>query len=179
MKKLIITETQAKLLGLIKAPKNTLKITQEQYDRIFGSKIVTESYDELKIDKNFRKAALKPLPEEQSIDTTKFDANAMRNTKIPGIKNTFMKPLTEESEGQEDLSTEFVKFLYGKGELSEIWVEDKIREAIAKLSSKNLIIPTEDGNFKVSTSLGDPKAAMEAIKQELPKQPAPKRTYKK
>lgn len=167
MKKLIITETQAKLLGLIKTPKNTLKITQEQYDRIFGSKIVTESYDELNVDKNFRKAALKPLPEEQSIKTTKFDANTMRNTKIPGVKNTYMKTLTEESEGQKDLSTEFVKFLYGIGELSEIWTEDKIREAISKLSSKNLIIPTEDGNFKVPTSLDDPKAAMEAIKQEL------------
>jgi hypothetical protein len=162
MKRIKITERQAKLLGLIKTPKNTLKITQEQYDRIFGSKIVTE---EVKInggpkrmDRIFNKLM------EEPIDIDKFDRSDLKKN-IPSVpdSNTFMK----ESEGQEDLSTEFVKFLYGKGELSELWTEDKIREAIAKLSSKNLIIPTEDGNFKVSTSLGDPKTAMEAIKQEL------------
>jgi len=45
MKKIKITERQAELLGLNKTPKNTLKITQEQYDRIFGSKILKEDKD--------------------------------------------------------------------------------------------------------------------------------------
>ena len=162
MKKLIITETQAKLLGLIKTPKNTLKITQEQYDRIFGSKIVTE---EVKINGGLKRVdrTINKLMEEP-IDIDNLGRSDFKKS-IPGVpnSNTFMK----ESEGQEDFSTEFVKFLYGKGELSELWTEDKIKEAISKLSSKNLIIPTEDGNFKVPTSLDDPKAAMEAIKQEL------------
>lgn len=168
MKKLIITETQAKLLGLIKTPKNTLKITQEQYDRIFGSKIVTEEVKikggGVRVDTAFRKESLKEL--EEPIKTTEFNLSKLKTSGGLPNKPAFGKVM-EEVEGQEDLSTEFVKFLYGKGELSEIWTEDKIREAIAKLSSKNLIIPTEDGNFKVSTSLGDPKSAMEAIKQEL------------
>ena len=162
MKKLIITERQAKLLGLIKAPKNTLKITQEQYDRIFGSKIVTE---EVKINGGLKRVdrTINKLMEEP-IDIDNLGRSDFKKS-IPGVpnSNTFMK----ESEGQEDLSTEFVKFLYGKGELSEEWTEDMVKVAIAKLSSKNLIIPTEDGNFKVPTSLDDPKAAMEAIKQEL------------
>ena len=162
MKKLIITERQAKLLGLIKAPKNTLKITQEQYDRIFGSKIVTE---EVKINGGLKRVdrTINKLIEEP-IDIDNLGRSDFKKS-IPGVpnSNTFMK----ESEGQEDLSTEFVKFLYGKGELSEEWTEDMVKVAIAKLSSKNLIIPTEDGNFKVPTSLDDPKAAMEAIKQEL------------
>ena len=168
MKKLIITETQAKLLGLIKTPKNTLKITQEQYDRIFGSKIVTEGFDVkgggTRVDKAFKVEALKEL--EEPIKTTEFNLSKLKTSGGLPNKPSFGKVM-EEVEGQEDLSTEFIKFLYGKGELSELWSEDKIREAIAKLSSKNLIIPTEDGNFKVSTSLGDPKTAMDAIRQEL------------
>jgi hypothetical protein len=168
MKKLIITETQAKLLGLIKTPKNTLKITQEQYDRIFGSKIVTEEVKikggGVRVDTAFRKESLKEL--EEPIKTTEFNLSKLKTSGGLPNKPAFGKVM-EEVEGQEDFSTEFVKFLYGKGELSEIWTEDKIKEAISKLSSKNLIIPTEDGNFKVPTSLDDPKAAMEAIKQEL------------
>jgi len=168
MKKLIITETQAKLLGLIKTPKNTLKITQEQYDRIFGSKIVTEEVKikggGVRVDTAFRKESLKEL--EEPIKTTEFNLSKLKTSGGLPNKPAFGKVM-EEVEGQEDFSTEFVKFLYGKGKLSEIWTEDKIKEAISKLSSKNLIIPTEDGNFKVPTSLDDPKAAMEAIKQEL------------
>jgi hypothetical protein len=45
MKKIKITERQAELLGLNKNTKNTLKITQEQYDRIFGSKMLKEDKD--------------------------------------------------------------------------------------------------------------------------------------
>ena len=51
MKKIKITERQAELLGLNKNTKNTLKITQEQYDRIFGSKILKEDKDKA-IDKD-------------------------------------------------------------------------------------------------------------------------------
>ena len=140
MKKLIITERQAKLLGLIKAPKNTLKITQEQYDRIFGSKIVTEGFDVkgggTRVDTAFKKESLKEL--EEPIKTKEFNLSNLKTS--GGLPNnpSFGKVM-EEVDSQEDLSTEFVKFLYGKGELSELWVEDKIREAIAKLSSKNLM----------------------------------------
>lgn len=168
MKKLIITETQAKLLGLIKAPKNTLKITQEQYDRIFGSKIVTEGFNVkgggTRVDTAFKKEGFKQF--EGEIDITKPSVNMFKRSSGLPNKPAFGKVM-EEVDSQEDLSTEFVKFLYGEGELSEKWTEDMVKVAIAKLSSKNLIIPTEDGNFKVPTSLDDPKAAMEAIKQEL------------
>ena len=51
MKKIKITEEQAKKLGLIKPNKNVLKITQEQYNRIFKNKILKENEDK-EIDKD-------------------------------------------------------------------------------------------------------------------------------
>ena len=50
MKKIKITEEQARRLGLIKPNKNVLKITKEQYDRIFNNKILKENEDK-QIDK--------------------------------------------------------------------------------------------------------------------------------
>ena len=166
MKKIKITEAQAKLLGLIKTPKNTLRITQEQYNRIFGSKMISETLNPLGVDMQVKKQLTNFKTEGEEIDDM-----TMKDFKKPlaGVpkSNTFMKPVMEEVEVHDQSSIEFVKFLYGKGELSEEWNEDMIREAIAKLSKSNLIVPTEDGNFKVSNSMGDPKSAMAAIKQEL------------
>jgi hypothetical protein len=51
MKKIKITEEQARKLGLIKPNKNVLKITKEQYDRIFNNKILKENEDK-EIDKD-------------------------------------------------------------------------------------------------------------------------------
>ena len=45
MRKIKITEEQARKLGLIKPNKNVLKITKEQYDRIFNNKIIKENED--------------------------------------------------------------------------------------------------------------------------------------
>ena len=166
MKKIKITEAQAKLLGLIKTPKNTLRITQEQYNRIFGSKMISETLNPLGVDMQVKKQLTNFKTEGEEIDDM-----TMKDFKKPlaGVpkSNTFMKPVMEEVEVHDQSSIEFVKFLYGKGELSEEWTEDMVKVAIAKLSKTGLIVPTEDGNFKVSTSIGDPKAAMQSIKQEL------------
>lgn len=167
MKKIKITEAQAKLLGLIKTPKNTLKITQEQYNRIFGSKIVSESFpkvDPIRVDKQIKKQ----FHEDEAIQASPMKLTDFKKP-LQGIPNSksFNKPVMEDVEVHDQSSVEFVKFLYGKGELSEEWTEGMVREAIAKLSKSGLIVPTEDGNFKVSTSMGDPKAAMQSIKQEL------------
>ena len=51
MRKIKITEEQARKLGLIKPNKNVLKITQEQYNRIFNNKILKENEDK-EIDKD-------------------------------------------------------------------------------------------------------------------------------
>jgi hypothetical protein len=51
MKKIKITEEQARRLGLIKPNKNVLKITKEQYDRIFNNKMLKENEDK-EIDKD-------------------------------------------------------------------------------------------------------------------------------
>ena len=172
MKKIKITEAQAKLLGLIKEPKQKLKITQEQYNRIFGSKIVTENSEVVgglnRVDNSIKKS----ISSFNENDGVKMDSMTMADFKKPlaGVSSSsqkFGKSMTEENEGVDQTAEEFVKFLYGRGELSESWTEDMVKEAIAKLCSKKLIVATEDGNFKVSTSLGDPKTAMDAIRQEL------------
>jgi hypothetical protein len=51
MRKIKITEEQARKLGLIKPNKNILKITKEQYNRIFNNKIIKENEDK-EIDKD-------------------------------------------------------------------------------------------------------------------------------
>jgi hypothetical protein len=51
MRKIKITEEQARKLGLIKPNKNVLKITKEQYNRIFNNKILKENEDK-EIDKD-------------------------------------------------------------------------------------------------------------------------------
>jgi hypothetical protein len=51
MRKIKITEEQARKLGLIKPNKNVLKITKEQYNRIFNNKIIKENEDK-EIDKD-------------------------------------------------------------------------------------------------------------------------------
>jgi hypothetical protein len=143
MKKIIITNKQARLLGIgtIKESTNkkpTLKVTKEQYNRIFASGLINEAIDS--IDKTFKKAALNA--DIQNLKEDDFNISKP-NTSLPMSAQKFSSPMTEGDSDLKRETKELVKFLYLKSEeLSDFWKYkglsyDKI---VDTLKSKGLII---------------------------------------
>lgn len=140
MKKVKITEKQAKLLGinnigkaigekktLKEGVKNIVKITKEQYNRIFASGLIKES----------------------DLDTAKAS-----------VENG--DPLTKETQ-------ELIKYLYRKtDEFSPFWGEHGITydDIIDALQSSNLIVG-DNGKYTLSRKSGSPQAAVKALEAEL------------
>ena len=169
MKKIIITNKQARLLGIgtIKESTNkkpTLKVTKEQYNRIFASGLINEAIDS--IDKTFKKAALNA--DIQNLKEDDFNISKP-NTSLPMSAQKFSSPMTEGDSDLKRETKELVKFLYRKSkELSDFWKYkglsyDKI---VDTLKSKGLII-SDNGKYALSKTLGSPEQAMSALEQEL------------
>jgi hypothetical protein len=169
MKKIIITNKQARLLGIgtIKESTNkkpTLKVTKEQYNRIFASGLINEAIDS--IDKTFKKAALNA--DIQNLKEDDFNISKP-NTSLPMSAQKFSSPMTEGDSDLKRETKELVKFLYLKSkELSDFWKYkglsyDKI---VDTLKSKGLII-SDNGKYALSKTLGSPEQAMSALEQEL------------
>jgi len=144
MKKIKITEAQAKLLGLIKAnvesTKKTLRITQEQYNRIFGGKLIKEGENIVagglnRVDKQFRSKGIK----ENSGD----------------IKSEVL---------------ELVKMLYGKSDnLSPFWSEKGISfDEICGFLLRNKLITNDEGNaFKLTKTTDNKDEALSNLENKL------------
>jgi hypothetical protein len=127
MTKIKITEKQAELLRSYRlneaakqnAKKNVLKITQEQYDRIFASGLIRESMNS--VDKTFKTEFarhdiknLKPVDENDYQQGSKFSISEPN----PSLQQSVQ-------EGSDDLkkeTIELVKYLYRKSEdFSPYW----------------------------------------------------------
>lgn len=138
MAKIKISEQQARLLGL--KPNLKLKITKEQYNRIFASGLIKEnnlvSGGLNRVDKTFKKEFGGPIKEGDSLSNEVLD---------------------------------LIKFMYRKEEnLSPFWSQkgltyDKICD---ELEAKNMIVK-KDGKCTVSKSLGDAKTAIKMIEDAL------------
>jgi hypothetical protein len=139
MAKIKITEQQARLLGL--KPNVKVKITKEQYNRIFASGLIKES-DMVKgglnrVDKAFKKEFGGKL-KESSVDLTKE------------VKD-------------------LIKYMYRKDEnFPSFWTEQGLtyEEICDALVAKKMVV-SENGKCTVSKSLGDPQTAIMMIENAL------------
>lgn len=139
MAKIKITEQQARLLGL--KPNVKVKITKEQYNRIFASGLIKESNMVKgglhRVDKMFKKEFGGKL-KETSVDLT----NEVKN---------------------------LIKYMYRKDEnFPSFWTEQGLtyEEICDALIAKKMVV-SENGKCTVSKSLGDPQTAVKMIENAL------------
>jgi hypothetical protein len=165
--------------------RNIVKLTKEQYNRIFASGLINESDDVkgglTRVDTNAKKqfAAgdvknLKPVSEEEGINAdsgSKFDIKKP-NTQIPSsAQGKFGQPI-KENESSDKLkkeTIELIRYLYRKSEdLSPFWEEHGISydEICSALLHKKLIVK-KGGKYELSKALGEPQAAIQAVENEL------------
>jgi len=169
MKKIKITNKQARLLGIstIKEStdkKPTLKVTKEQYNRIFASGLINEVIDN--IDKTFKKATLNA--DIQNLKEDDFNISKP-NSSLPMSAQKFSSPMSESGTDLKRETQELVKFLYRKSEeLSDFWKSKGISydEICDALKAKGLII-SDNGKYVLSKKLGSPEQAMSALEGEL------------
>lgn len=184
MKKIKITGEQAQRLGLNKSiPKtlkegvrNVVKISKEQYNRIFAAGLITE--DEVKgglnrVDKEFKREFVGK--DVQSLSPTtpmgegKFKVEKPNPSLNKGNQGQFNKPISEGDNQIKNEVKELIKFLYRKSEeLSPFWEKQGISydEICDSLTSKGLIV-SKNGKYEVSKKLGSPQAALQAIEDQL------------
>jgi len=158
----------------LKEGKNLVKITQEQYNRIFASGMINES-DAVKggltrVDKTFKKEfSTKNVQNLKPVSEDKFKIQKP-NPSIPkGVQPKFGKPITENTGDLKNETIELIKYLYRKSEeFSPFWEQhgltyDDICDA---LLAKKMII-SDNGKYELSKSLGNPQEAIEALENEL------------
>lgn len=179
-------------LALKENVRNLVKITKEQYDRIFGSNSLNEGIN--RVNANFKKeftgkniqTMKEPTGSQVSEDDTigtKFDINK-RNTSVPklpasvghrGVSESEEKVSDKETEGEDQFHNEcveLIKYLYRKNEsLSTFWEQqglpyDKICQ---HLLAKNFIV-SKNGKYELSKKLGtNPQEALATFENELRK----------
>lgn len=161
--------------------KNLVKITKEQYNRIFASGLIKEDESVkgglARIDTTFKKEMagskiknLKPVTEEEGITAdagTKFNITKP-NTSIAGAQK-FGKPMNEGENQFKTEITELIKFLYRKSEeLSPFWEQKGVTyDAICDLLKSKGIIISKNGKFELSKKLGSPQAAIQAVEDQM------------
>jgi len=170
MKKIKITQKQANLIGiknnLTETKKSIVKITKEQYNRIFASGLIKETINP--IDKSFRQGFsgkdIDSLGENNDFNITK------PNTDLPISANgKFGKPMMEGENDLRNETIELIKYLYRKStDLSPFWEEHDLSfdDICDALSSKGLII-AKNGKHELSKSLGSPEKAIQTLEDEL------------
>ena len=155
--------------------KKLIKITKEQYNRVFAEKTLTEGdiaggLD--RVDKTFKKTfsgknvqSLKPVAEDK-FNVTKPNKSV---PKLPKGVGHAKPPITEDNDEIKKESLELLKYLYRKTDkLSPFWEKngltyDKICDA---LLSDGIIIK-KDGAYELSKHIGSPQAAMHALEGKL------------
>jgi len=182
MKRVKITEKQAERLGLNKINKNNsiglkegikniVKISKEQYNRIFASGLINEEVAGglSRVDKSFKKTfSGKNIQNLDSVSEDKFNITKP-NRSIPTATQKFGKPIMESEDQIKKETIELIKFLYRKSEeFSPFWTEHGLTyDDICKaLLGKNLII-NANGKYELSKTLGSPQQAIQAVEDEL------------
>ena len=156
--------------------KKLVKITKEQYNRIFATNLINER--EVKggvnrIDKSFKKEfAGKDIKKIKSVsEDENFKIDKPSNA-IPKLPKNVGNRKTPIKEGESDIKKEtheLINYLYRKSEeLSPFWKENGLTydEICEVLLAKN-IIKDKGGKYELSKSLGSPQAAVQALEDEL------------
>ena len=145
-----------------------IKITKEQYNRIFVSGLISEAMDST--DKQFKKAFansdIENLGEESKFDIQK------KNPSLPSsIQGKFGQPLMETDDELKKETRDLIKYFYRKSDqFSPFWDKcgltyDDIQDA---LKSRGLVV-TENGMCELSRNFGTPEETLKAVEEELKK----------
>lgn len=151
-----------KLTGRKITESKKMKITKEQYNRIFATKLY-ESMNS--VDKTFKKEF--SGADIKNLDESNFDIKKP-NTSIPkSAQGAFGKDMIQEDLKNETL--ELLKYLYRKSdEFPSFWSENGISydDICDALISKGLIFK-KDGSYQVSKKAGSKEEVINAIESTL------------
>ncbi len=146
--------------------KNIVKITKEQYSRIFGLEKTNESGGTTKVK---LKENVKITGGLSRVDKTFKKEFAGKD--IKGLKptNESTEVPVETNNNLKNETLELIKYLYRKSEeLSPFWEKNGLTydEICDALLAKKLIV-SKNGKYELPKSLGSPQAAVEALENEL------------
>jgi len=170
----IVFEKKSMAKALKESKKNIVKITKEQYNRIFASGLINENIDVAgglnRVDKSFKKAfAGKEVQNLKPVGENKFNITKP-NPSIPkSIQGNFGKPMMEAKGDIKKETIELIKYLYRKSEIfSPFWGEHDLTfdDICDALLSKGLIVGN-NGRFELSKTSGSPEKAIQAVENEL------------
>lgn len=170
----IVFEKKSIAKALKESVKNKVKITKEQYNRIFASGLINES-DEVKgglnrVDKTFKKAfAGKKIQNLPSVGESKFKIEKPNPSMPKSYQGKFGKPITEGEDDVKKETIELIKYLYRKSEeFSPFWGEHNLSydDICDALLSKGLIVG-DNGKYELSKTSGSPEKAIQAVEEEL------------
>lgn len=167
MAKIKITEHQARILGLKQNLK--VKITKEQYNRIFATGLINEDVTggPSRVDKTFKKEFTGKGIE--NLKETDFNISKP-NSSIPSTPQTkFNQPVNEGGDSFHNEVINLIKYMYRKSdEFSPYWTQKGVtyEEICDSLASKNMVV-SENGKCVISRSLGEPQQAIQTIEAEL------------
>lgn len=166
MGKIKITEQQARLLGL--KPNIKVKLTQEQFDRIFTSGLIKES-EEVKggltrVDKTFKKEfGGKKI---QNLGENDFNIQHPNPALPTSTQGKFGKPSTSDLKKE---TIDLIKYMYRKDEnFSSFWGDHGLtyEEICDSLINKKMVV-AENGKYSISKSVGSAQEAIEMIENAL------------
>jgi hypothetical protein len=164
--------------------RNIVKVTKEQYNRIFASGLINEEVDDrelTKVDAKFKKSFtggdvknLKPVSvtEEDGINADtggNFDIKKPNTELSSSVNGKFGNPMNENEDKVKKETIELIRYLYRKSEdLSPFWEENGLSydDICSALLDKKLIVK-KGGKHELSKALGDPQAAIQALETEL------------
>lgn len=169
MAKIKITEQQARLLGLKSNLK--VKITKEQYNRIFASGLINEN-NEVKgglsrVDKAFKKEFAGN--DVKNLKETDFNIQKPNPSLGKTAQGKFNKPVTEMGDSIKNEVQNLIKYMYRKDEnFSPFWTQNGLtyEDICNNLMDKKMVV-SENGKFTISKALGEPQKAIEMIENTL------------
>jgi hypothetical protein len=191
MKKIKITENQAKLLGIVSKTPNkksaVIKITLEQYNRLIKEGGVKIKGGLNRVDNSFKRefkgSGVKTFSEDENeISLGKFNIEApidIPNSKMKKVRPIPIKENSIENDEVEDKHpaevADLLKYLYRKSDtLSPYWEQNGLsHDSITNtLLSKGMLVK-KNGTHQLSKSLGDAKTAVKTVEEELRKHVKP------
>lgn len=182
MAKIKINERQASLIKSLTPEKKIVKITKEQYNRIFADKLITESDDvtggNQRVNKNFKKTF--SSVDVQNLSEDEFDIKKP-NTEIPKLDKRIMnRPEMNENESNSELHSAVTKLIHDiynnptQAGQDPFWESKGLTfDDIEKyLCNIGLLISTDDKKYIIAKKYKDlaftsPVDAIQAIETQL------------
>lgn len=170
----IVFEKKSLTKALKESNKNIIKISKEQYNRLFASGLINENTGVTgglnRVDKTFKKTfAGKEIQNLKPVGESKFKIEKPNPSLSKSVQGKFGKPMTETQGDIKKETLELIKYLYRKSEnFSPFWDEHDLTfdDICDALLSKGLIVG-DNGKYELSKASGSPEKAIQAVEAEL------------